>query len=224
MRLIDCFSGLFVYVAYSLSKIEQKPLAFDRFKKDIDHLLDQSEKKCKGLSFSDEDYDRAKFAVCAWVDEAILCSAWPEKDNWENIQLQRIYYNTTDAGEEFFDRLYLLTTEESGVLEVYCACLVMGFRGRYFAVRDLPDLESINDNIIEKVMENISNPFSSEELKFFPGSYIDDSDKSRRKRQWGLLPFFMAISVIAVGAVSSAFFFLDKILNGMVETYFKSGI
>ena len=193
-------------------------------KKDIDILLEQSVKLFRREGFSEKDYDQAKFAVCAWVDESILCSAWAEKEKWENEQLQRVFYNTTNAGEEFFDRLYLLSVENREVLEVYCACLVMGFRGRYFAIRETPKLESINDNIIEKVMENISNPFTSEELKFFPGSYIDESEKAQHKTQWGILPIFLMALVIAVGVVASVFFLMDNYLNQMVELYFQSGM
>ena len=92
---------------------------------------------------SDKDWREGLFAVCALIDEMILCSAWPGRDKWQLNQLQHHFFNTTNAGTEFFDRLKALTPDEDGVREVYGWCLAMGFKGAYFRPEDARELESI---------------------------------------------------------------------------------
>src|SRR5512137_2148104 len=105
MHLSDCFMEVFAYVTYFLKSAETKQPTFDQIKGDVRRLLKESEGIMGRGGLPREDYDLARFAVCAWVDEAILKSSWSEKGLWLKDQLQRLYYNTTDAGEEFFDRL-----------------------------------------------------------------------------------------------------------------------
>lgn len=224
MRLIDCFNGLIAYAAYSMSEAETNPPALEDFKVDVDQLLFESEKLSQKGGFSDEEYDMSRFAVCALVDELVLCSEWPHKNVWEHQQLQRQYYQTTNAGEEFFERLETISPENRDQLETYAACLLMGFKGRYHKIRSLPDLEQINKNVVAKLMETTINPLSSEELKFFPEGYLDEGKRARKKREWGIVPTLVIGMIIAGGGISALYFILAGILNDIVEVYFQSGI
>ena len=58
-------------------------------KADVLRLLGQSEECVRKGLFSQEEYDQARFAVCAWADEAILSSGWKEKAQWQREQLQQ---------------------------------------------------------------------------------------------------------------------------------------
>lgn len=131
MHLTDCFMELVAYVAYFKKTVNTKQPPFEQVKADITRLLTQSE-NClnKGL-FPQDDFDQARFAICAWVDEAMLGSAWAHKGQWQRELLQRIYYNTAEAGEEFFERLNKVGLHQRDVREVYYLCLALGFMGRY---------------------------------------------------------------------------------------------
>ena len=131
MRLTDCFSELIAYVSYFLKTVDKKQPPFDQIRHEVERLLGESEACINKETFSAEDYDQARFAVCAWIDEAILSSSWKEKHLWQKQQLQRVYYNTTEAGEQFFERLNNLGLHQRDVREVYYLCLAMGFTGRY---------------------------------------------------------------------------------------------
>ncbi len=89
------------------------------------------------------EFDDAWFAVAAWLDEKlaplrVLAGVDSSK------RLQRVYFDTLNAGEEFFTRLENLlqvqvtspTPERAGVLDVYDACLDLGFLGRHYRAEE----------------------------------------------------------------------------------------
>ena len=81
----------------------------------------------------DRDYQDACFAVIAWADETILKhSTWKHHAEWNALPLQLEYFQTRNAGEEFFERLERLRPEQKAIREVYYLCLGLGFSGRYF--------------------------------------------------------------------------------------------
>jgi type VI secretion system protein ImpK len=151
MHLSDCFMPLIAYTSYFLKAADRRQPSYEQVKADVQRLLGQSEGWVKKGLFSQEDYDSARFGVCAWVDEAILSSAWSQKGQWQKEQLQRIYYQTTDAGEEFFEKLNGLELHQREVREVYYLCLALGFAGRFCKPGDetlLDQLKSSNLKIL----------------------------------------------------------------------------
>ncbi len=129
MRLTDCFMDVIAYVAYLLRSKKMPP--YDQVRADILRLISESEGIFEKGSFPRDDYDLARFAVCAWIDESIMSSKWDGNVNWQKEPLQRLYYKTADAGELFFERLNTLGPHQQDVREIYYLCLAMGFAGRY---------------------------------------------------------------------------------------------
>jgi type VI secretion system protein ImpK len=81
-----------------------------------------------------DDVEAAVFALVAFLDETVLNVRGAARDVWLTRPLQLELYRRNDAGEVFFDRLEALRARrESGIeaLEVYYACLLFGFAGRY---------------------------------------------------------------------------------------------
>lgn len=131
MRIVDSFMELLAYVAYFQKTVAARQPAFEQVKADIDRLASKADADLQRKSILKEDGDHAKFAIFAWIDEVILSSAWNQKEQWQRQQLQRTHFQTTDAGELFFERLNTLGPHQSNVREVYYLCLAMGFSGRY---------------------------------------------------------------------------------------------
>ena len=136
MRLTDCFIYLIAYVAYLTRTVGAKQPSYYQVKADIFRLLSQSEDCLRKGLFPQDEYDQARFVVCAWIDESILGSPWQHKDQWQREQLQRLYYNTFEAGEEVFDRLNAIGYQQNGVREVYFLCLSLGFKGKFIHPED----------------------------------------------------------------------------------------
>lgn len=100
----------------------------------IKDLLDQTERDALSTGRAPETIQTVKFAVVAFLDETILSSDWPHKDEWMNTPLQLELYDQYDAGEVFFDRLRTFLDDPqryAEVLEVYYLCMALGFKGQY---------------------------------------------------------------------------------------------
>ena len=83
MRLTDYFIEVIAYVAYFINTVTVKQTPFDQVKADIHRLLSESERHLEKGEFSQEDFDLARFAICAWIDETILSSSWDSKGHWQ---------------------------------------------------------------------------------------------------------------------------------------------
>lgn len=220
MHLSDYFIELVAYVNYFLRSDENRKLSGDQLKNNIQKLLSQSEDGLRKGDISPDDYDQARFAVCAWIDEALLNSTWPHKEVWIRQQLQRIYYNTTDAGEIFFDRLNSLGPHQLEVREIYYLCLALGFTGRYF--NDDYTLEQIKTASLKLLMGSSLGLPSLERVDLFPEAYpagdadIDLSEDKRRSK-W----FIAACAAAPLALLITLFVTYCFILNNVGENYLQ---
>ena len=171
MRLTDIFMDLLAYVTYFNKSVAVKQPSYDQVKADITRLMSDIEIRIGQAQISPDDFDLARFAVVAWVDETLLSSQWQEKDSWQKESLQRLYYQTTDAGEQFFDRLNAIGPHQRDVREVYYLCLSMGFKGRYIHEGDdflLDQLKTSNLKLLTGTSVGIPG---LEAGNFFPEAY-----------------------------------------------------
>jgi type VI secretion system protein ImpK len=175
MHLTDCFMELVAYVVYFQRTAAAKQPPYEQVKADVLRLLTQSEGCLKRGVVPPEDYDLARFAICAWVDEALLNSAWGQKGLWQREQLQRLYYRTTDAGEEFFERLNAVGFQQREVREVFYLCLALGFMGRYCHKGDEYLLEQLKSSNLKLLMGSSVGLPSLERTDLFPEAHPTDS-------------------------------------------------
>jgi len=134
---------LIAYVAYFLKTASANSRPY-QVKAEIDRLVSNSQLLCEKGNFSHEDYSLARFAVFAWIDEAILSSGGTKKQ-WQAEQLQRCI---SDHGrrELFFDRLNTVGLQQRDVREVYYLCSPWIYRRHCHAGDDflLDQLKSSN--------------------------------------------------------------------------------
>lgn len=110
------------------------PTDAEAFRSAIISFLGDFERGAKREGFDAEDVFDAKYAFCATVDEAILSSRNPIRDDWERRPLQLSLFGDQLAGEAFFDKLEKARNEGKrriAALEVFHMCLLLGFKGRY---------------------------------------------------------------------------------------------
>lgn len=141
--LSRCFLELFAYVTMLKATCARRQPPVDEVRERVRELLHGSAQRMRALGVDPRDYDEARFAVCAWVDETVLNMPWAHREEWLKVLLQAEHYGTTKAGEEFFERLNLLRPEQAPVREVYSLCLALGFTGRYCAPGDELLLEQL---------------------------------------------------------------------------------
>ena len=98
-------------------------------------LFTELDREGRELNIDSEDVNDVKFALAVFVDEVILSSQWHGKDAWQlNKTLAVEYFNSFNAGQEFYDKLDAIKAKAHTrieVLEVYYLCLSLGFKGQY---------------------------------------------------------------------------------------------
>ena len=171
MHVSDCFMEVMGYVCYLRRSVETRQPPYEEVRSDIRRLLTESEATGARGVVAPEEYDLARFAVCAWVDESILGSRWLQKNRWLDDQLQVSFYNTTDAGEQFFERLDKLGLHQREAREVYYLCLALGFTGRYCHPGDEYQLEQIRTSNLKLLLGSSLGLPSLERAELFPEAY-----------------------------------------------------
>jgi type VI secretion system protein ImpK len=211
------------YAAYFLKTVAVKQPPYEQVKADVLRLLTQSESCLKKGLFPKEDYDLARFAVCAWVDEAILNSPWSQKGHWQREQLQRLYYHTTDAGEEFFERLNALGFQQREIREVYYLCLALGFMGRYCHKGDEYLLDQLRSSNLKLLMGSSVGLPSLERAELFPEAFPRErAETSKSKGRFSLTPFTVVCLVGPVVLFGLLFFIYRFALNGIGEHFLRT--
>jgi type VI secretion system protein ImpK len=101
----------------------------------------------------------AGYAVVSLLDEIVLNSDWPLKEHWLGRPLQLQYFNSFNAGQEFFEKLQQVQQSAGSdlakleVLEVYYLCLCLGFRGQYNTVQGMETLKQLKANLASQLMQ-----------------------------------------------------------------------
>lgn len=222
MHLSDCFMPIFAYTAYFLKTSGRIQPPYEQVKADLLRLLSESESYVRKGLFAQEDYDPARFAVCAWVDEAILNSSWPQKSQWQKEQLQRVFYQTTDAGEEFFDRLNSLGVQQREVREVYYLCLAMGFAGRFIKPGDETLLAQLKASNLKILMGRSVGMPSLENMELFPEGQPAERDPGQAVKAKRRFPILSAAALAAPVVFFGLLYFVYRFtLSGMAENILR---
>ena len=84
------------------------------------------------LGFSKPDVEAASYALVGFTDEAVRLCLGMTREALSYVPLQEEFYRRSVAGKEFFERLERLRRDREArieALEVYHACLALGFAG-----------------------------------------------------------------------------------------------
>lgn len=232
MHLSDCFLELFTFIRYVADSKELADADYATVRADVALLIERLEKRARDEGIPREQFDMARFAAFAWADEAVLCSSWPGTREWLHNTLQREYYGTANAGEEFFTRLDTVLKECGGsrseesllaefakesngdvsipctsedVLEVYTLCLSMGFTGMYFHDADRGELQELRKDCLARIVGRQS----AAGLDAFPDAY-GSGDTVERKPRYGrvfdpLAVVFIVLPLLVAGGVFLAY-------------------
>lgn len=222
MQLIDCFIELIAYVAYFIKTVPAEQPSFEQVKTDIYHLIGKSQDNFHQSTLLQEDFDLARFAVFAWIDEVILNSGWQKKGNWQSEQLQRIHYQTTDAGEVFFDKLNELEPQQNQVREVYYLCLALGFTGRYCNPGDEFLLEQLKNSNLKLLEGSQKGYLLGQDLLFPEGYQQNDSSRYTTKGTGSFSLSIISGISLPVVLYGVLFFIYRFVLDNVGENFISS--
>lgn len=110
----------------------------------IASLFDQLATRARQVQIPEADVTDIRYALAAFIDEQLMRTEWPGRQQWLSRPLQFIYFQENTAGEGFFQRLADLQAapHRAHVLQIYYFCLVLGFRGK-FAVQGAQEVEAL---------------------------------------------------------------------------------
>ncbi|UCF85347.1 MAG: DotU family type IV/VI secretion system protein [Desulfobacteraceae bacterium] len=218
MRIVDCFIELLAYVAYFLKTLKTRQAGFDQVRANIERLVSRADACLQDKGIPKEDCDHARFAIFAWIDEVILSSPWNEKDQWQRQQLQRVYFQTADAGEVFFERLNLLGPHQNSVREVYYLCLAMGFTGRYIHEGDDFLLDQLRTSNLKVLMGSSIGLPALDKGPLFSEAYPQQTDQLKpQRRKRGLSPVTLLGIAFPVVLYAALFLIYRFILSNIAE-------
>jgi type VI secretion system protein ImpK len=189
---------------------EETPPSFNDVQSDVETMLAEAEQLRRQGGFKTTDYEMAKFAVCAFVDETIMLSNWEERMTW--LPLQRRVFNTTSAGEEFFNILDELPITSNEIREVFAVCLSLGFTGRYFAERDKQILDGVKAVTLTTVLPEEEESWENDLL---PEAY-PDGHGAVRNLLWGRLNRWTILLMVLPPALFITLFVFYRFLLGRV--------
>ncbi len=139
--LLVCIEGVLVEAAslrHGYGDGGAEPPALDALRERAERALAELDHQSRSLGLDAEAAEAAGLAVAAFVDEAVIASQACDGAQWLAEPLQMGRFGDQAGGQRFFDRLEGLLRRVDPplpVLEVYLACLQLGFQGVY-AVED----------------------------------------------------------------------------------------
>lgn len=169
-------------------------------KNSLTQLLDLSREKITTNGLTENQALCALFPIVSYVDEMILTSKWCNKSKWQQHSLQRHYFDTTNAGREFFERLNKLNRqgEDRSIREVFLLCLGLGYKGQYFMPDDRPKLEEIRVFNLDLLLPEDANQ-TLEKTQLFDQAYQATVREGRQATsRTNLIPFFTAAPVLVI--------------------------
>jgi type VI secretion system protein ImpK len=133
-NLASCYENAFTIIV-RLSSLQQAANVQD-FRAGIRAALKAAMEQAKALDYASEINQLAFFAVVAFLDESVLRLQAPSLAEWSQRPLQEEMFGHNRAGEVFFEHLRDLlarqdSPETADCLEIYCLCMLLGFRGQY---------------------------------------------------------------------------------------------
>lgn len=200
-----------VYLLFLL-RSKNAPSSCAEFNQRIDQYLATFDRVCKTFNKPIEAVLDAKYAFCALLDEIVLSSGVSIRDEWERAPLQLRLFGEHLAGEGFFDKLDQLRQNPSvniEQLEIFYACLLLGFQGKYL----LEGTEKLN-YLIAKLGQEIT-AVRGPSKGFAPNWKIPIKFNEYVRHELPLWLYYALLSVIGI----ALFLGLQWLLSAQLETF-----
>jgi len=183
------------------------PKSCAEFNRRIDRFLANYDKLAKNFGKPPEEIEQGKYAFCALLDEIMLSSDFPLRDEWARMPVQLRLFDEHLAGEGFFTRLEELrgdTARHIESLEVFYTCLLLGFKGKY-----LIEGEEKLDSLVYRVGKEIRAVRGSA-AEFAPNWKLPQRFQNFMRHE---MPLWLYYGLMALGA--AGLFTLLRVLLGL---------
>ncbi|MDH5546871.1 MAG: type IVB secretion system protein IcmH/DotU [Gammaproteobacteria bacterium] len=151
--MLNYFSTVFSYVKELEDVGNSNGVEPSSLRENLESQLNDAMKNAVGDGVDPRNFDSARFAVTAWIDEAVSRVYQENPISWSSQLLQKRFYDTTQAGEQFFLRLEALPDSAIDVLRVFYTCLEFGYRGKYSEKEDQGILMGLKSTYFSKLQK-----------------------------------------------------------------------
>jgi type VI secretion system protein ImpK len=202
MRLVDFYIDPILKINEIKDNSDNLSENWQAIKSEFNQLLINSQSEAIKAGFSQVIANEAMFPVVAYIDELILTSKWRERVLWQKKSLQRIFFNTTNSGFEFYERLNKLNRQgdDRSVREVYLLCLSLGYKGRFYSPQDRPKIEEARGFNLDLLLPNDANKVFEKSTLFNDAYHEKDQINISRKTRINLIPLFAITPIVVVAA------------------------
>ena len=150
-KLADIFSELFVVGSYL--RDEHDLGAPDAFRAKLQKMFKRADEEGKAAGFTSDTLTQARYAMAAFLDEMVINSRWPHREQWSARPLQYDLFNEFTAGEGFYKHLETIRSGmpiNTDLLEIYALCLIFGFEGQY-RIQDRDKLRGLVEDVTREI-------------------------------------------------------------------------
>ncbi len=202
MRLVDFYIDPILKINELKDNSQLLTDSWQAIKDEFSLLLINCQSEAVKAGFSQTIANAALFPVVAYIDELILTSQWKERILWQKESLQRSFFNTTNSGFEFYERLNKLNRQgdDRSVREVYLLCLSLGYKGRFYSPQDRPKIEETRGFNLDLLLPNDANKVFEKSTLFSDAYHEQDQINVSRKSRINLVPLFAITPVVVVAA------------------------
>lgn len=191
------------------------PNSAPEFNRRVDQFLAQFERNARNFDKAPDMVYQAKYAFCALMDEIVLSSEFVIREEWERAPLQLRLFGEHLAGEAFFDRLETLRLNPEAnieALEVFYACLLLGFQGKYL----LEGEEKLN-YLTQRIGQEITHVRGGK-ASFAPHWKLPQRFQQYVKNELPLWLYFALLAVVAVVIFLAYTLLLGNKVESVVDT------
>lgn len=183
-----------ITLATQLSQAPDLP-APEILRQRINSTFENLRHRAQQMDIPSADAMEAIYALAAFMDEQILRSPWPARQQWMAQPLQLAYFHETTAGEGFFQRLSGLEVDPSRthVVQIYYLCLTLGFQGK-FAVGHPGEWAAV----IERTGNDLSRRLPGAGDVISPPAYPNRRQLAFNARQFPVVGAALAFAGVAV--------------------------
>ena len=212
IKIIDCFTQLIVYTLEFKENSQSEIYTIEKLTKDYETLIVKAKEE---FDLDNVEMMDAFFPVIAWIDEVVLSSKNKDKRLWRKQLLQKKFFNTSNAGYEFFERLDGLSDSAYDLRLLYLYCMFLGFKGRYYKTEDTKILETI----FQKQKSLVHDDFLSAFPKLaFKKAYAQNQLPGKKRFKTSYKGVWIIIGVsLGIGLV--LFLASQTYLNGLLDSY-----
>jgi len=206
-----------VTLATQLSQAPDLP-APEILRQRINATFETLRQRAQQADIASADAMEAIYALAAFMDEQILRSPWPARQQWMAQPLQLVYFHENTAGEGFYNRLAGLQADpgRAHVVQIYYLCLALGFQGKY-AVGHPGEWAAVTERTASALARGIP---SGDTLS--PAAYPERRQLKFSARQFPLLGAALGFLGLALVIFLALWFSIRVMAGGAADTMVSS--